>query len=94
MPRLNYTRKSLDVGRFLAHVRDHRGPITGRELAALLYPRRMPWSAPSRAGQILSALARHGWVERVDMGFGYRGPDKYVINEDGRKVIEELEASR
>lgn len=94
MAGLNYKRKSPDVLRFLQMVLDHEGPITGREMAALLYPKKMPWSAPSRAGQILAALTRHGWLERIDMGFGYRGPDKYVLNEEGRKVLAEKDSER
>jgi len=70
---------------------DMQGPITGRDLALLLYPSRMPFSAPKRAGQILARLARDGWLERGEVEGRYPGAQTYVLSAEGRKVLETLD---
>jgi len=86
----HFSRESPFVHRFLTLVRSSE-PSTGHDVAAQLYPAHMPFSAPTRADQILTKLEHHGWLESVEMEGRDPTPKGYVLSGEGRKVLEALD---
>jgi hypothetical protein len=86
----HFSRESHLVHRFLTLVRASE-PSTGHDVAAQLYPDHMPFSAPTRANQILAQLMHRGWLESIDMRGRDPTPKGYMLSLEGRKVLEELD---
>jgi hypothetical protein len=85
-----FSEESPLVQRFLTAVRAGQ-PSTGHDVAAQLFPTHMPFSAPTRAEQILTKLARLGWLENVDVLGRDPTPNGYVLSPEGVRVLAELE---
>ena len=86
----HFSKESHLVHRFLTLVRASE-PSTGHDVAAQLYPAHMPFSAPTRANQILVQLMHRGWLESMDMRGRDPTPKGYVLSLEGRRVLDELD---
>ena len=86
----NFSEESPFVHRFLTLVRDSE-PSTSHDVAAHLFPTHMPFSAPTRAEQILAKLANRGWLDRIDLQGRDPSPTGYVLSPEGTRVLAELE---
>ena len=86
----NFSKESPLVHRFLTLVRDSE-PSTSHDVAAHLYPSDMPFSAPTRAEQILAKLANRGWLDRIDVQGRDPRPTGYVLSPEGSRVLAEIE---